>query len=425
MSEVFDQILNNRIAVRSSATDYKAPSSIPQRYHSFYEHVVNSVFPSKEEDLHFFRLVWDDIEPSMSFWRKAVTKEYRLFSSLIRGSISLEEFCDEVDDSLYIIKLREYIFNRCFDLTKNDDGILFNSFVSVNKQNPQLNLYTFDFETNDPSKFVDMYTKYYSELGYNIKNGVTLKEDSHYINGAVELTPQLFNTCLFPWTLEGRKVLPFLGWKRDDLLNELINLKYITKDEGYSLYKLTKMYRKATNSDCYIDWKIVLKYKFLKYSTLLKIARKTFGVSRDMLEGLSYEEVVHRLAIMSDKSANISKLSTEMINTSNGIIDGVKRAGYSYIFSSKIEGKEGSFWYPNLEGRMALMHKGNVIIQEDIVVAYKVYLWAKSKGEDVSVGYFIYLSQLLGVWYKILEENRDISSKIICEEIDNVLTSTY
>lgn len=432
MSEVFDQILNNRYASKVYSTDYVAPHNIKKRYKQIYEVVANTIYPTKQDDIEFLRQVWPSIEKTVLSWKMSCTREFNLFYNLIDNKISLESFCFEVRDETFLWKLRRSIYKRCVELTdpklKSAKPFDIDTFY-FNTIKLDLGLYTDQIEIDEPEDYIQEYIRYYSKLGYTVDDGFVIVKDQHLYLASkdkIPLTPQLFNSCVLPWDFEEEDVglLKGLGWSNKTLLRTLRKVGYISsekKDYEFNRSRLLHLYRRYSLSDIYIDWDMMRKYKFYKYSTLQEILTTTFGEELDVIQGLTYADLIRRLERICNVTGKFHENSLNIVDTVNGMINGVRKAGYSYLFSTQAEGSDGAIWYPDLEGKMSLIYDNIPIMKIHIVVGYEVYLWAKRRRDELSIGYFIFLAQQTGVWDEILEGGENITSSLICSKIDELI----
>jgi hypothetical protein len=372
--------------------------------------VENSLFPSLEEDLGWFASVWDDLKDGFQVWVESQTVDGSFVAEYLENQ--QKEFTK--DYSGYVRKLREKVYRSCFKQEGEASPVL--SYYLERGLRPVFLTLVVD----SPSTIVRSCVDYYEKLGYKFRDGVAVNPSSIYYlarRGKLPLTTKTFNLGVLPWVLDesvslqaGRKFerndyLEEYGWSREALASAL-------DGETLSLPELVLKYRVTKGTDGYIDWDSVKKYKYFSKENLKTIIFEVFGRQPDVLEGLSYRELVDQLKLMSDKSLDITQEAKLRI----------EKKGFSKILNKKSESLGKSLWYPDLSGEIQLLLYGVPVPRDLIPVTYKSYLWARENKTEVSYGYVVMIAQRLGFW-KVISKLPLVTTETILDEIQTNLES--
>jgi hypothetical protein len=348
----------------------------------------------------------------------------------MREEITKLDFLTTIEDLNYLRHLRIRLYQEYEALAQGAvDRVHYNSFYDTLRDYYSGNgvlLVSKYLQTSNQNEFTIVCDNYYRELGYEGIDGKFVNPDSLFVlakRGELELSPSTFNLALLPWTLEDSitldgctepKDLREYGWSRETLISALAPNDDLTR---LSKQELVARYRLESGCDGHIDWSQVKKYRYLSYESLYRIMLLSFNKKRDVVEGMSYEELVRDLEIMCQNSLELRKQADEIFKQTRGYISGVLYEGAAYILRSGSEHPAKSLWYPNLSEDICLMYRGIPIPEEILGIDYASFTWARKRQNEISSAFFIMIAQKLGLWKLIKKQTTTLNNEIICDKI--------
>lgn len=403
--DAFAEIIDSEETIFTSDEVRLLPGFIMDKKQLVVRLIENSLFPSLEQDLIWLKSAWPLLKDGFRNWIEAHTED----GSFIAEYLENEEKEFTKDYSRYVRKLREKVYRHCFKQTNHRREELSDYYATKGS------LLVFPkLSVSSPGEVLFSCSNYYLNLGYEFKDGVAVNPSSIYYlarHGSLALTTNTFNLGVLPWVLDESislqsgmsfsetNYLHEYGWSKEELNSALGG-----QMGNLSLQELVAKYRIFQGTDGYIDWNSVEKYKYISKDNLKTLAFEVFGRQPDVLEDLSYGEIVKELRIMSDKSLGITKDAKARL----------EEMGMSKVLSKKSESLEKSFWYPDLSGDIQLMLYGTPVSRDLIPVTYKTYLWSLKK--DISYGYAVMIAQRLGLW-KLISKMNPLNTKLVLSEI--------
>lgn len=394
----------------------------------------NSLFPHAGEDYKFLQMIWPVVEKFISTWILAQSADGHQLQRLMKSEITFARFMQKLEDKHFLKRMRRKIFSAClrhFDASRNELLIQFYSSYLIPVYTPTLEL---DAETSTSVR--DLYYKYYRGLGYFVNGKLIINEKSIYYlaaKGRIPCNVATFNLALFPWEYEaslllqgdflpeGHHHLQSYGWSKSQLIAAIVQNSRETEEKVSTLSKieLITYLREIFGSDYYVDVNSIRSTHYLSREALGILAVKSFGISPDICATASYDELLDRIQELTNERQ--LEHGQKALDSASFKDYGITHSGIDCVLHRNYEGMEKSFWYTDFTGKINLMVNFTPISDQLLPLDYKSLLKYSKHAEEVTTGYFVLISQKIGLWPLVLHQGMDVNSPGLREQIHSYL----